>query len=172
MKKLHARELSRNQPILRFDVILQHDWPIEKCLLHIRVFLGGKTRRPRFDLFIHWLIKQITKTYQNHFSRSYENRSRSTELEQVAPIHLIRTGAVSRVGLGNYTPEYCGKRAIPFFYHSLQTPLSDICMGKKYLLSVLNTLNETKICIYTPKRNDEHPHLSHTETLPVIRVKT
>ena len=68
-------ELSRNQPILRFDVILQHDWPIEQCLLHIRVFFGGKTKRPCFDLFIHWLIKQITNTYRNQFSRSYENRS-------------------------------------------------------------------------------------------------
>ena len=38
-------------------------------------FSGGKTKRPCFDLFIHWLIKQITNTYQNHFSRSYENRS-------------------------------------------------------------------------------------------------
>ena len=28
-----------------------------------------------FDLFIHWLIKQITNTYRDHFSRSYENRS-------------------------------------------------------------------------------------------------
>ena len=68
-------ELSRNQSILRFDVILQHDWPIEQCLLHIRVFFGGKTKRPCFDLFIHWLIKQITNNYRNHFSRSYENRS-------------------------------------------------------------------------------------------------
>ena len=40
-KKLHDRELSRNQLILRFDVILQHDWPIEQCLLYIRVFFGG-----------------------------------------------------------------------------------------------------------------------------------
>ena len=40
-EKLHGRELSRNQPTLRFDVILQHDWPIEQCLLHIRVFFGG-----------------------------------------------------------------------------------------------------------------------------------
>ena len=55
--KLHARELSRNQSILRFDVILQQDWPIEQRLLHIRVFSGGKTKRPCFDLFIHWLIK-------------------------------------------------------------------------------------------------------------------
>ena len=75
MKKLHARELSGNHSILRFDVILQHDWPIEQCLLHIRVFFGGKTKSPCFDLFIHWLIKQMTNTYRNHFSRLYENRS-------------------------------------------------------------------------------------------------
>ena len=49
-KKLHARELSRNQAILRFDVILEHDWLIEQCLLHLRVFFGGKTKRPCFDL--------------------------------------------------------------------------------------------------------------------------
>ena len=46
-----------------------------RCLLHIRVFFGGKSKSPCFDLFIHWLIKQITNTYGNHFSRSYENRS-------------------------------------------------------------------------------------------------
>ena len=44
-------------------------------------FFGGKTKSPCFDLFIHWLIKQIANTYQNHFSRSYENRSKL--LEQV-----------------------------------------------------------------------------------------
>ena len=43
-KKLHALELSRIQVILRFDVILQHDWPMEQCLLHVRVFFGGKRR--------------------------------------------------------------------------------------------------------------------------------
>ena len=75
VRKLHTRELSRNQPIPRFDVILQQDWPIEQCLLHISVFFGGKTKRLSLDLFIHWLIKQITNTYRNHFSRSYENRS-------------------------------------------------------------------------------------------------
>ena len=68
-------ELSRNQSKLYFDVILQHGWPIEQCLLHIRVFFGGKTKSPCFDLFIHLLIKQITYPYRNHFSRSYENRS-------------------------------------------------------------------------------------------------
>ena len=69
-----ARELSGNQRNLRFDVILQHDWPIEQCLLHTRVFFGGKTKSPCFDVFIHWLMKQMTNTYRNHFSRSYENR--------------------------------------------------------------------------------------------------
>ena len=59
-KNLMPEELSRNQPILRFDVILQHDWPIEQCLLHIRVFFGGKTKSPCFDLFINWLMKQMT----------------------------------------------------------------------------------------------------------------
>ena len=38
-------ELSRNQSKLYFDVILQHGWPIEQCLLHIWVFFGGKTKR-------------------------------------------------------------------------------------------------------------------------------
>ena len=38
-------------------------------------FSRGKTKRPCFDLFIHWQIKQITKTYQSHFSRANENRS-------------------------------------------------------------------------------------------------
>ena len=74
-EKLYARQLSRNQPILRFDIILQHNWPIEQCLLYSRVFFDRKTQRPCFDLFIHWLIKQITKKNWNHFSRSYENRS-------------------------------------------------------------------------------------------------
>ena len=68
-------ELSRNC----FDVILQHDWLIKQCLLHIRVFFGGKTKSPCFVLSIHWLIKQITNTYGNHISRSYENRSNSNQ---------------------------------------------------------------------------------------------
>ena len=75
MKKRHARQLSQNQPILHFDVILRHDWPIEQCLLHIMVFFGGKTKSPCFDLFIHWLTKEVTNTYRSHFSRLYKNRS-------------------------------------------------------------------------------------------------
>ena len=56
-------------------VILQQDWPIEQCVLHLKVFFGGKMKSPCFDLFIHWLIKQRTSTYRSHYSRSYENRS-------------------------------------------------------------------------------------------------
>ena len=67
MKKHHAWELSRKLPILRFDVILLDDWPIKQCLLHIRVFFGGKTKKPCFDLFIQWLIKQMTNIYRSHF---------------------------------------------------------------------------------------------------------
>ena len=56
-----------------FDVILQNGWPIE--LLHIRVFFGRKKKSPCFDLFIRWLIKQITNTCWNHFPRSFKNPS-------------------------------------------------------------------------------------------------
>ena len=68
-------ELCTNQSTLRFDVILQQNWQIEQCLLHIKVFFGGKTKSSCFDLFIHCLIKELTNTYRNHFSTSYENRS-------------------------------------------------------------------------------------------------
>ena len=78
-KTSHPRTCE-NQPILCFDIILQHDWPIKQCLLHIRVFFGEEMKRPCFDLFIHWLLKQITNTYWNHFSRSYENRSNCLKL--------------------------------------------------------------------------------------------
>ena len=33
----------------------------------LEFFFGGKTKRLCFDLFIHWLIKQITNTYRNIF---------------------------------------------------------------------------------------------------------
>ena len=58
-------ELSRNQSILRFDVILQHDWPTEQCLLHIRVFLSWKTKRPFVD-----------KTNNEHSPNQTRNRRR------------------------------------------------------------------------------------------------
>ena len=73
-------QLSRNHLLPRFLVMLQHDWLVEQCLLHI----SGKTKRPCFDLFIHWLLKQITNTCRNHFSRSYENRSK------IEPQHIYQ----------------------------------------------------------------------------------
>ena len=45
-KNFIPKEISRNQSILCFDVTLQHEWPIKQCLLHIRVFLGKKTKSP------------------------------------------------------------------------------------------------------------------------------
>ena len=44
LSKRLAEKLSRNQSILRFDIIPQHDWPIEQCLLHTEIFFGRKTR--------------------------------------------------------------------------------------------------------------------------------
>ena len=118
MKKLPARELSRNQSILRFDVILQslqHYWPIEQCLRHIRDFFGGKTKSPCFDLFIHWLIKQVTNTYRNHFSRSYESRSNKVDVVVVnhtiflPPISLVP----SHVRIGSmFAPETIFRRSM------------------------------------------------------------
>ena len=85
-KNFMPEELSR----YRFDVILQHDWQIEQCLLRIRVFFSGKTKSPCFDLFIDRLIKQKTNTYRNHFSRSYENHStrRSPKDKLSCPLRL------------------------------------------------------------------------------------
>ena len=56
-EKTSCPELSRNQSILRFDVILQFDWAIKQCLLNVRVFFGEKTKSSCFHVFIHWLIK-------------------------------------------------------------------------------------------------------------------
>ena len=58
--KLHARELSS------FEVILQHDSVTigqsnNAFSIIISVFFGGKAKRPCFDLFTYWLIKQTTK---------------------------------------------------------------------------------------------------------------
>ena len=35
------------------------------------------------DFVIHWLKKQITNTYRNHFSRSYENRSKDISVMHI-----------------------------------------------------------------------------------------
>ena len=66
---MKTRQQNRNNKRTKIEgfVILQHDWVIKQCLLHIRVFFGGKTDSLCSDLFIHWLIKQITNTYRNQF---------------------------------------------------------------------------------------------------------
>ena len=95
-KNFMPEELSRN----RFDVIPQHGWSIDRSLFHIRVFFGGKTKNPCSVLFIHWLIKQITTTYRNNFSRTYENRSISSHQE---PIMLTFQNGVA--GRNEHVPE-------------------------------------------------------------------
>ena len=59
MKKRHARELSRNQPILRFDV--------EQCLLHTGFSLAGK-RGVLFFLSFHPLAY---KTNDEHLPKTF-----------------------------------------------------------------------------------------------------
>ena len=82
VEKLHARELSRTQPILRFDVILQRTGQSNYAFSILRFSFAVK-RRGRV-LIIHWLVKQITNFYRNHSSRSYENRySSSLQIIQV-----------------------------------------------------------------------------------------
>ena len=75
-KNFMQQQISRNQPIVCFDVILQHDWPIEQHLLYTKVFFDRITQRRCFDLFIHWLIKQQTRTettFQGHMKISLIN---------------------------------------------------------------------------------------------------
>ena len=64
--------------------------------------LAGKKRSPCFDLFIHWLIKQITNTYLNHFSRSYENHSNL--VKRLKPKNVKNPGYKLRPERGVNTP--------------------------------------------------------------------
>ena len=95
-----------------FDVIPQHDWPIEQSRLYIRVFFGGKTRSPCFDLCIHWLIKQITSSYRHHFSRWYENRSiHSNNVFQYSKIRTRKRNAKKSIKtVKNWNPALFGIR--------------------------------------------------------------
>ena len=62
IEKKHARELSINQSILRFDVTLQHDWPIEQCL---QCFLWRKNEESMF-----WSFHPLAdKTNNEHLSK-------------------------------------------------------------------------------------------------------
>ena len=77
-------------------------------------FSGGKTKRPCFDLFIHWLIKQITNTYQNHFSRSYENHS--MQIKWSLPYIFVLMPFCISVDYTNWN--FCVKSIHYSFYHS------------------------------------------------------
>ena len=61
------------------------------------LFLEGKTKSACFDLFIHWLIKQITNTF------SYENRSDTLEiLAFEAPSTQIQKFLKPRIIVGGF----------------------------------------------------------------------
>ena len=70
---MKTREQNRNNKRTKIE---RFDWFIKQIQTRVAFgwFFSGKTKRPCFDLFIHWLIKEITNTYRNHFSRTYENR--------------------------------------------------------------------------------------------------
>ena len=63
VKKLHARELleSIDTSLWRHTAT---DWSIEQCLLHIRVFFGGKTKRPCF-------VPLADKTNNEHLPKPF-----------------------------------------------------------------------------------------------------
>ena len=65
--KLLARELSGNQSILRFDVIMQHDWPIVQRFSILGFSLGEKRRVHALIFSSIKFLKQITNTYQTIF---------------------------------------------------------------------------------------------------------
>ena len=59
-------------------------------------FFGAKTKSPCFDLFIRWLIKQITNPYWNYFSKSYENRSNCVHIHSAVG-SMIKEGCRWRI---------------------------------------------------------------------------
>ena len=71
--EMKTREQNRNNKRTEIE---RFDWFIKQIQTRVAFgwFFSGKIKRPCFDLFIHWLIKEITNTYRNHFSRTYENR--------------------------------------------------------------------------------------------------
>ena len=86
-------ELSRNC----FDVILQHDWSIEQCLLHIRVFFGGKTKESMFWSFHPLAVKTSNEHLPKPFSRSYENRSNTINIAAVTNIPVTAVTIITTI---------------------------------------------------------------------------
>ena len=94
-KNFMPKKFLRNKSILCFDIILQHDWPIEQCPLHNRAFFGGKTKSPCFDLLNYWLIKQNKKKtetiFQGHrkIALFYSFYHYKTKCSVIFLIHLL-----------------------------------------------------------------------------------
>ena len=89
-KNFMPEELSRN----RFDVILQHDWSIEQCLLHIRVFFGGKMTSP-FCSF----NPLADKTNNKHLRKPFFKVIRKSLYANETPLHLKVRVLETRNGL-------------------------------------------------------------------------
>ena len=124
--------------LLRFDVILLHDWLIEQCLLLVRVFFGGKTKRPCFDLFIHWLIKLLTNTYRNHFSRSCTNIALIRTFRCRCSIYIRSCLSTAPIFPSSIAPNNhlrCGRfiqnKAILIFLHYTTRVLTNFCQVQK-----------------------------------------
>ena len=80
LKNLHARELSGNQSILRFDAILQHGWPIEQRLPYIRVFWREKEEA------MFWSFHPLTdKTNNEHSPKPFFKVIRKSLYAEVKP---------------------------------------------------------------------------------------
>ena len=74
-KNVMPEDLSRNQSIFALTSYCNTIGQSNNGFSILGISLAGKQRVHVLILFIHWLIKEITITYRNHFSWSYENRS-------------------------------------------------------------------------------------------------
>ena len=127
---------------------------------------------------MHWLIKQITNIYQNHFSRSYENRSirlliaytctgnlRSLETALLYSVvhcsHNLHQGGFSVISVLIYrftVPEITGSPSSKNEQRRASALLRNIrniriCMGKKPIVSV--TYDNERISI----KKDSSPYI-------------
>ena len=99
LKNRHAGELSRNQSILRFDATLQHDWPIEQCLLYIRVF----SRENEEAMF--WSFHPLTdKTNNENLPKPFFKVKRKSLYAEVKPsLHFCSNSFFISMNYTNWT---------------------------------------------------------------------
>ena len=74
-KNVMPEDLSRNQSIFALTSYCNTICQSNNGFSILGISLAWKQRVHVLIIFIHWLIKEITITYRNHFSWSYENRS-------------------------------------------------------------------------------------------------